>query len=451
MSQSQFYAHENVSLDKSIDSTLKPVQTKADDLNYVYEISKCAEWIKSNNFQKVCLQFPDYLLPDSSEIALKLQSILNQTVYILGDTAYESCCIDYIAAAHVNADAIIHFGPVCFSKSSADIPYLNIYEKLDLNLECLKNHFEQTFGNECNELTVLIDSGYIHRSGDIQQAIQTCKNAVVQQLDEDPLVIKSKIIVFIGQNERKLTNIEFTFHPERLYYFDDESIKIFETEKRVLKRRSYLIEKIRDSKTIGIIIGTLCVQNYLKIIERLKCLIKLRGKKYYLISVGKPTVAKLANFQEVEIYVMVTCSLSEIYENRDFYRPIVTPFDVEIALNINRDKDLRFSYDYNNFLDNPLIPPSEEQKENEGDADVSLLTNTIRTLQPKEDNESSTESSTQLAIKPDGTVMLKNSSGAQFLSRRIWKGLEQDVDLKEAELAEEGKSGIASKYKNEPT
>lgn len=38
---------------------------------------------------QVCLQFPDHLLPHSSEVALKLQKILGQTVYILGDTAYE--------------------------------------------------------------------------------------------------------------------------------------------------------------------------------------------------------------------------------------------------------------------------------------------------------------------------------------------------------------------------
>lgn len=59
------------------------------------------------------------------------------------------------------------------------------------------------------------------------------------------------------------------------------------------------MEKIRDARTIGIVIGTLGVKNYLKIIERMKNLATAYGKKYYLISVGKPTVAKLANLGEV--------------------------------------------------------------------------------------------------------------------------------------------------------
>lgn len=53
MSQSAFYTHENVSLEKNVAATTKIVQVKPEDLDFVYEINKCVEWIKSNNFQKV--------------------------------------------------------------------------------------------------------------------------------------------------------------------------------------------------------------------------------------------------------------------------------------------------------------------------------------------------------------------------------------------------------------
>ena len=74
----------------------------------------------------------------------------------------------------------------------------------------------------------------------------------------------------------------------------------YETDEKILRRRYFLIEKIKDSNTVGIVIGTLGVKNYLQAIERLKKLIALQNKKYYLVSVGKPTVAKLANFPEVK-------------------------------------------------------------------------------------------------------------------------------------------------------
>lgn len=87
---------------------------------------------------------------------------------------------------------------------------------------------------------------------------------------------------------------------KEIYYYDDK-LERYNIETQVLKKRNYLIEKIKDSKTIGIIIGTLSIKNYTQVIERMKKLIELNNKKYYLISVGKPTVAKLANFPEVNI------------------------------------------------------------------------------------------------------------------------------------------------------
>ncbi|KAJ8967034.1 hypothetical protein NQ314_003151 [Rhamnusium bicolor] len=413
----KFSTEETVSLKKQFKLSFEPVYTKPEKLDDVYEINKCVEWIKSNNFQKVCLQFPDKLLPDSTEVILKLQSILNQTLYIIGDSAFESCCIDFISAEHINADAIIHFGPICFSYTTENIPYLNIYEKGDLNVERLRPSFKEKFKHHLNEITVLVDSPYIHRLGDIVSALKTCQNVLIQLVDDYPLVIENKIILFIGRNVRKLINIEFNFQPRMLYYFDG-AMKRYEVCPSILKRRNYLIEKIKDSKTIGIVIGTLCVRNYLKIMERMKELITLSGKKYYLISVGKPTVTKLSNFPELDVYVVITCSLSDIYENRDFYRPIVTPFDIEIALNRSE-----------------RLVPIEDVEDEEGD--VSLITNTIRTT------------TLESASANVATDLSPAESQVALQTERLWRGLEQDLGQTEAELAQEGRSGIARKYKNE--
>lgn len=64
-------------------------------------------------------------------------------------------------------------------------------------------------------------------------------------------------------------------------------------------RRLYLIEKIRDSHTIGILVGTLGAHGYLDCVKRLKELCKIKRKKSYIVAVGKPNVPKVANFPEV--------------------------------------------------------------------------------------------------------------------------------------------------------
>lgn len=139
----------------------------------------------------------------------------------------------------------------------------------------------------------------------------------------------------------------------------------------------------------------------------------------------------------------VTCSMSEIYESRDFYKPIVTPYDIEMALNANCDKDLAFSYDYNNVLNETDIISGQKPDL----TDVSLLTNTLRSFETDIAETSTNEN--QIAIKPDDTVALNTDFGAGYLSARMWKGLEQQLGQDEPALAVEGQSGIAQKYSNE--
>lgn len=67
----------------------------------------------------------------------------------------------------------------------------------------------------------------------------------------------------------------------------------------VIKKKHYIKEKIKDSTHIGILICSLSIKDLLKSIDRVKCLCKKANKKCYIFSVGRPNVAKLANFPEV--------------------------------------------------------------------------------------------------------------------------------------------------------
>ena len=76
---------------------------------------------------------------------------------------------------------------------------------------------------------------------------------------------------------------------------------------RVVKRRRYLIERAREAKVVGIVAGTLGVAGYLTAIERLRRVIAASGRKSYTVVAGKPNPQKLANFPEIEAFVLVAC------------------------------------------------------------------------------------------------------------------------------------------------
>ena len=55
----------------------------------------------------------------------------------------------------------------------------------------------------------------------------------------------------------------------------------------------------------GIVVGTLGVAGYLQAVEQVRRLAQAAGKKTYTLLIGKPSPAKLANFPEVEVFVLV--------------------------------------------------------------------------------------------------------------------------------------------------
>lgn len=73
----------------------------------------------------------------------------------------------------------------------------------------------------------------------------------------------------------------------------DENISKF------LMKRLHLVERVKDARTLGILIGTLGVDGYLNAVDQIKSLAKKTGKKTYIFAVGRPNVPKLANFPEV--------------------------------------------------------------------------------------------------------------------------------------------------------
>ena len=58
----------------------------------------------------------------------------------------------------------------------------------------------------------------------------------------------------------------------------------------------------------GIVVGTLGVAGYLAAAEQVRRLARAAGKRTYTLLMGKPNPAKLANFPEVEVFVMVADS-----------------------------------------------------------------------------------------------------------------------------------------------
>ena len=105
---------------------------RVDDATFdvAYDVARTASWIRGRAFSRVALQLPDDKLPDAARLARALRAALarddddddggarDARGLVLADTTHGSCCVDEVAAAHRDADAIVHYGRACCSPTS---------------------------------------------------------------------------------------------------------------------------------------------------------------------------------------------------------------------------------------------------------------------------------------------------------------------------------------------
>ncbi|KAL4422925.1 hypothetical protein ABPG75_009122 [Micractinium tetrahymenae] len=100
---------------------------------------------------------------------------------------------------------------------------------------------------------------------------------------------------------------------------------------RALRRRYFLVQKARDACIVGILVGTLGAAGYGAAVAGLRAAAAAAGKKSYTLLMGKPSPAKLANFPEIEVFVLVADPQGQILDSKEYLAPIITPHEAMLA------------------------------------------------------------------------------------------------------------------------
>lgn len=232
----------------------------------------------------------------------------------------------------------------------ANIPGESILQAATCFSDDIFRTVQNSFKNAVPSNLVIPSTHPDDRSGATDSTIIKCSRSVILPPSSS---IEDYVLLYIGPESRTLTNVMFTFNQCHCYSFNPQT-KCLRKESvsvnRHMMRRYYMIEKAKDAKIVGILVGTLGVLHYLSVLSHLKNLIRRAGKKSYTLAVGKLNVAKLANFQEVDVYVLVACPENTLLDSKEFFRPVVTPFELEVALNPSRQWSQAFTANFGDIL-----------------------------------------------------------------------------------------------------
>ncbi|CAI9587364.1 unnamed protein product [Staurois parvus] len=370
-------------------------------LEEVYDIQRTVRFIQKNGAHKVALQFPDVLLVDSVGIARKLEDATGARMYILGDTSYGSCCVDEVAAEHVGAEILIHYGRACLSPSNR-LPVMYVFGRKAADVNLCAESFHNFFPDHQTPVVVFSDVVYEHVLGELEALLARTHPRVVftklswvsdgpspgevrrfgRSFSPDPTFWPDAFSLFyVGGEGPTLSNLLLTWPRCPFFSFNPETgegRKEGLNVNRALMKRFYLIEKARDARVVGILVGTLGVSDYLSALAHLKDVIQRAGKKSYMLSMGKLNPAKLANFPEVDIFVLVACAENSLLDSSDFYRPIVTPDEMEVACNPAREWGGCCVTEFRELLPggSAHVPFPDLDPEDADRTDISLITGT---------------------------------------------------------------------------
>ncbi|KAJ7152953.1 putative diphthamide synthesis protein-domain-containing protein [Mycena filopes] len=473
-------------ISRTIDVQPEITVASASELDNFYEIERTIAEILQGDYKRVALQFPDELLHDSVPIYRRLKAGigLGRELYVLADTSYGSCCVDEVAAQHVDADAMVHYGHACMSQTSR-LPVIYVFGKKPINADDCAQRLAEVF--EGSGALLRYNVAYAHQAESIITALRLALNVPIvnQQIHllsrpsqespaPDPEPAEGSTIIYIGPESLALTNLLLTHSMSSVYSYDPLT-KLARLESartnRLLMRRYATVQKARDADVFGILVGTLGVASYLPLITHLRGLLSRAHKKSYTVSVGKLNPSKLANFIEIECFVLVACPENSVVEARDFLRPIITPYELEIALQAEQSWTGRYVLDFERLLAESAAAaadaPASDSAAPQGEADdedededqpiFSLITGTYRHAKRYGagtpgvgKGKGKEESSSEVILRNQDTALaLADNAAAQFFQDRTFRGLEARVGEDAPSVLEQGRSGIARGYEDD--
>ncbi|KAI4909500.1 hypothetical protein J4E90_008197 [Alternaria incomplexa] len=526
-----------------------------EQITLTYEIERTVREIREGRWKRIALQFPDHMLTDAPRVyeqlsrglgkarkardgvqeenghtngttgvdeisaGLEKTDICNEeskdeSLFILGDTSYGACCVDEVAAEHVDADVVVHYGRSCLSPPSR-LPVVYVFTERPLDLDPVIATFQETYPEKDAKIILMADIPYSHHIPPLHARLQ---DAGYTHIHATEIVHNPSSPLPNRTMPPNTTETDEALHDYALFHISDPptsllltlssrvaSIHIYPTDTpsttpptaslarthQTLMRRYALLTSLSTTPIFGILINTLSVKNYMHILSHVQKQISAAGKKYYTFVVGKVNAAKVANFSEVGGWVVIGCWESSLIESREFWRPMITPWELKVALMGDEERVWtgRWEGDFQKVLDEgqgvvkEKNGSSAQEGEEEGDAngdydseeesappEFDLRTGRyVSHARPMRSsgatkavngNATTSSSSSALTKRANGDIAAVGgvaSPGAEYLrSNRTWQGLgtdyrdvedgEEGVGGKRAAKMEEGRSGIARGY-----
>ena len=327
--------------------------------NYNFEIYKSIKKIREISKEKkkknplIALQFPEGLLIFSLLISDILSTFAECETIILGDITYGACCIDDIGCSLLNCDLIIHYAHSCLKPNIITlVKVMYIFVEIKIDIEHLVKTIILNFPKENSDSLFflgslqynsslfvlkrkLIDCGYDKNNIIIPQNKPRVIGEVIGCTS--PILEKKKdncYVIFICDGRFHMESVMIQNPNFKFFQYNPftKYLTIEEYDIDLMKKiRFEQIEKLKESKFIGVIFGTLGRQGSKGILDRINKLLDENNKDYVNICLNEITEEKISKFPQCDCFIQIACPRLSIDWPDQFSKPMLTPYETYIA------------------------------------------------------------------------------------------------------------------------
>ncbi|XP_055594310.1 2-(3-amino-3-carboxypropyl)histidine synthase subunit 1 [Uranotaenia lowii] len=315
--------------------------------NYNFELHKTIWRIRESGAKRVALQLPEGLLMFSLIISDIIERFTEADTVIMGDVTYGACCVDDFTAKALGADLLVHYGHSCLIPVDQTVGIKVLYVFVDIKIDAL--HFIESvklnFSKE-RKLALVSTIQFVATLHSAAKELREVEYDVTIPQSKPlspgeilgctaPRLADERILIYLGDGRFHL-EAAMIANPQLEAYKYDPYEKKFTREHydhaEMRRNRKKAIDASREAKKFGLILGTLGRQGSTKVMEHLQRRLKHHKRQAVIILLSEIFPSKLELFKDIDAFVQVACPRLSIDWGTAFPKPLLTPYELSVAL-----------------------------------------------------------------------------------------------------------------------
>ena len=314
---------------------------------YKFDEENLIKKIKERKAKRVLLQLPEGLKKEASRLAKFIQDNTNSEVIVAGEPCWGACDLALDEARNLKADLIVLYGHAPFMK--IDFPILYIEARYETDIEDLiKKSLKEI--KDYNKIALVCSVQHIHQ-------IPIAEKILKENNKEVYIPPKKGFAFYPGQvlgceyNGLKSIKDKFDailvigndFHalgaalaiPKPVILIDPFNREVYSMEKKrekIIRQRIIAINKVKDARKIGIIIGNKPGQHFGSAYH-IKNKLEKEDNEVTLIVMDEINDDKLVNLHDIQAFIETACPRISVEDYARFSKPVINYREALVVIN----------------------------------------------------------------------------------------------------------------------